>query len=85
LIAGRIGAVTRGFAPDPVAGLPSPVAPPASLHGKRHGTAQGGVWVKPGQTATITFVVPDRAGAYEFGCFATGHFAAGMKGSLTIK
>lgn len=84
-MAGRFGADNMGFVQDFFAGLKYQVAPPSSLHGKRHGTAQGGVWVKPGETATITFVVPDRAGTYEFGCFATGHFAAGMKGSLTIE
>ena len=84
-MAGRFGADNMGFAQDFFAGLKYQVAPPASLHGKRHGTAQGGVWMKPGETASITFVVPDRAGTYEFGCFATGHFAAGMKGSLTVE
>ena len=84
-MAGRFGADNMGFAQDFFAGLKYQVAPPASLHGKRHGTAQGGVWVSPGQTATISFVVPDRPGTYEFGCFATGHYKAGMKGSLTIE
>src|SRR5574341_986332 len=79
-MAGRFGADNMGFAQDFFAGLKYQVAPPSSLHGKRHGIAQGGVWAKPGETATITFVVPDRPGTYEFGCFATGHFAAGMKG-----
>lgn len=84
-MAGRFGSESMGFAHDLFAGLQYQVDPPTSVHGKRHGMAQGGLWAKPGQTATITFVVPDRAGAYEFGCFVAGHYTLGMKGSLTIE
>lgn len=83
-MAGRFGAGGMGFAQDLFAGVRYQVAPASSLHGSRHGTAQGGVWVRPGQTATISFVVPDRPGTYEFGCFVTGHYEAGMRGTLTI-
>jgi uncharacterized cupredoxin-like copper-binding protein len=39
-----------------------------------------------GGKATLVFTVPtDRAGAWEFGCFVTGHYEAGMKGTLTVE
>ena len=84
-MAGRIGAGGMGYVQDFFTGVKYQVAPPSSLHGKRHGMAQGGAWMRPGQTATISLVVPDRPGTYEFGCFATGHYEAGMKGTLTVE
>lgn len=36
-------------------------------------------------TAELTFVVPDRPGTYEIGCFIPGHYEAGMKGILKVE
>lgn len=38
-----------------------------------------------GETVEITFKVPTAPGAYPFVCTFPGHFAAGMKGTLTVK
>lgn len=35
--------------------------------------------------AELTFVVPDRKGTYEIGCFLPGHYEAGMKGTITVE
>ena len=37
-----------------------------------------------GETVEVTFTVPNRAGSYDFICSFPGHFAAGMKGTLTV-
>lgn len=42
------------------------------------------VMVDPGQTVTLKFVAK-KAGTIEFACHITGHYEAGMKGSLTVK
>lgn len=44
-----------------------------------------GVLVAEGTTARLTFVVPDRPGTYEMGCFEAGHYLAGMVGRLVIE
>ena len=38
-----------------------------------------------GETAEVTFTVPAKAGKYDYLCTFPGHFAAGMKGVLTVK
>ncbi len=38
-----------------------------------------------GETTDITFKAPDKAGAYTYLCSFPGHFAAGMKGTLTVQ
>jgi azurin len=38
-----------------------------------------------GETVETTFKVPAKAGAYAFLCSFPGHFALGMKGTLTVK
>lgn len=40
--------------------------------------------VGPGETAEVTFTAPP-AGTYEFLCSFPGHYALGMKGTLTVK
>jgi azurin len=40
--------------------------------------------VGPGETADVTFTAPP-AGTYEFVCSFPGHYALGMKGTLTVK
>ena len=41
--------------------------------------------VGAGETAEVTFTAPKVAGAYPYVCSFPGHFAAGMKGTLTVK
>jgi len=41
--------------------------------------------IGPGETAEVTFKAPDAPGAYNYLCTFTGHFAAGMRGRLTVK
>ena len=38
-----------------------------------------------GETVEVTFDAPKTPGVYEFICTFPGHFAAGMKGTLTVK
>jgi azurin len=38
-----------------------------------------------GEKVEVTFTVPKVAGAYPFVCSFPGHWAAGMKGTLTVK
>jgi len=40
--------------------------------------------VGPGETAEVTFAAPTERGAYTFICSFPGHFAMGMKGTLTV-
>jgi azurin len=41
--------------------------------------------IGPGETAEVTFKAPAKPGAYTYFCSFPGHFAAGMKGTLTVK
>jgi azurin len=41
--------------------------------------------VGPGETAEVSFTVPDKKGVYPFLCTFTGHYALGMKGTLTVR
>lgn len=38
-----------------------------------------------GETVEVTFKAPAKAGTYTYLCSFPGHFAAGMKGTLTVK
>lgn len=38
-----------------------------------------------GETVDVTFTAPAKAGKYDYLCTFPGHFAAGMKGTLTVK
>ncbi len=40
--------------------------------------------VGPGETAEVTFTAPKQPGTYTFICSFPGHFAMGMKGTLTV-
>jgi uncharacterized cupredoxin-like copper-binding protein len=44
----------------------------------------GEVEVDPGQTKTLEYTVPDAPGTLLYGCHEPGHWAAGMKGTVTI-
>jgi azurin len=39
----------------------------------------------PGETVEVTFKAPAKAGVYPYLCTFPGHFAAGMRGDLTVK
>ena len=39
----------------------------------------------PGESETLTFNAPSEPGSYEYICSFPGHFAIGMKGTLTVK
>jgi azurin len=39
----------------------------------------------PGETVQVTFTVPEEPGAYPFLCTFSGHYQAGMKGTLTVE
>ena len=41
--------------------------------------------IGPGETAEVTFTAPAQPGDYLFVCTFPGHFAMGMKGTLTVK
>lgn len=41
--------------------------------------------VGAGETAEVTFTVPQKPGVYQFVCTFPGHFVMGMKGTLTVK
>jgi azurin len=41
--------------------------------------------VGPGETVEVTFKVPAAPGSYAYLCSFTGHFLAGMKGTLVVK
>ncbi len=42
--------------------------------------------VQPGGSAVLRFTVPASAkGTWQFGCFVTGHYESGMKGTLVIE
>ncbi|MDX1586785.1 MAG: SDR family oxidoreductase, partial [Balneolaceae bacterium] len=38
-----------------------------------------------GETTEVTFNAPEEAGDYEYLCSFPGHFAAGMKGILSVQ
>jgi azurin len=40
--------------------------------------------VGPGETADVTFAVPEKAGEYTFICSFPGHFVVGMRGTLVV-
>jgi azurin len=54
---------------------------PAEL--KKQIIAQTGM-AGPGETVEVTFKAPTAAGKYDYLCSFPGHFAAGMKGVLTV-
>jgi len=55
---------------------------PAAMKDKiiAHTSVAGG-----GETVEVTFVAPAKPGKYDYLCTFPGHFAAGMKGTLTVK
>jgi uncharacterized cupredoxin-like copper-binding protein len=45
---------------------------------------RAGVELDPGQTKTLEYTFPDTPGTFLYGCHEPGHWAAGMKGTVTI-
>jgi azurin len=41
--------------------------------------------IGPGESATISFAAPKEPGAYTYICSFPGHYAIGMKGTLTVQ
>lgn len=81
-MAGREPMKDGGYKEDLLARLEITPKPPAA-HEKGHGGIA--VLVQPGRSGTMTFVVPDGGGTFEFGCFLPGHYEGGMKGALAIE
>ena len=82
-MAGRQGTAGRGYALDWIAKAVDGARPPHTHAGE---AAMGeGVRVSADWTMTLTVVVPQEKGEYEFGCFVQGHYEAGMKGKLIIQ
>jgi uncharacterized cupredoxin-like copper-binding protein len=52
------------------------------MGGMHHGDSDDAVTVQPGKTATLTHTF-DRTGTVEIGCHQPGHYAAGMKMTVT--
>jgi uncharacterized cupredoxin-like copper-binding protein len=51
--------------------------------GMHHGDGEAAVTVDPGDTSTLTHTFHD-AGTFEIGCHQRGHYAAGMKITVTV-
>ena len=82
-MAGRQGTPGKGYALDWIAKAVDGARPPHTHAGE---AAMGeGVRVSADWMMTLTVVVPQDKGEYEFGCFVQGHYEAGMKGKLVIQ
>ena len=81
-MAGRGATPSKGYTEDWIAKAGAATAPhthPGETHSGQ------GVRVPADWYATLTVVVPDGRGVYEFGCFVQGHYEAGMKGTLVVR
>lgn len=76
------GADATAFANDAVMAAATAYIPAAK---KAQVLAHTPTMVGAGETADVTFKAPAKAGTYTFLCSFPGHFAAGMKGTLTVK
>lgn len=81
-MAGRAPVAGRGYAEDwlkrAVPGLANHTHP-----GEEH--LGEGIRVSADWGHRVTLVVPEEKGTYEFGCFITGHYEAGMRGSIVVR
>ena len=57
---------------------------PSHTHPGEQHTGEG-VRVPADWYGTLTVVVPQATGEYEFGCFVQGHYEAGMRGKLVVR
>ena len=76
------GADATAFANDAVMAQATAYIPAAK---KAQVIAHTPTMVGAGETTDVTFKAPAKAGTYTFLCSFPGHFAAGMKGTLTVK
>ena len=82
-MAGREATPGKGYALDWIAKAVDGTRPPHTHAGE---AAMGeGVRVTADWMLTLTVVVPQEKGEYEFGCFVPGHYEAGMKGRLIVQ
>jgi len=78
----KAGTDAKAFADKAMQATPDSSYIPAALKGQVLAfTALAG----PGESVEVTFTAPSAPGKYEYICTFPGHFAAGMKGVLTVK
>ncbi|MFN8053733.1 MAG: plastocyanin/azurin family copper-binding protein [Acidimicrobiales bacterium] len=56
----------------------------ASMGGMDHSGDEAAITVQPGQTGQLSYTF-DRAGTYQIGCHQPGHYAAGMRITVTVE
>jgi uncharacterized cupredoxin-like copper-binding protein len=71
----------KGFTEDWIAKAATNV--PSHTHVGEEHTGQG-VRVSADWYGSLTVVVPDETGEYEFACFVQGHYEAGMRGRIVV-
>lgn len=81
-MAGRGAATGGGYAVDWIAKAVQGTVPAHTHPGEVH--VGEGVRVSSDWILTLKVVVPPERGEYEFGCFVSGHYEAGMKGKLIV-
>jgi uncharacterized cupredoxin-like copper-binding protein len=79
-MAGRNAMIGKGYGQDWLARA-------TAEHGGGHDTGHSGSGVRLNAkgNASISLVVPDEKGEFEFGCFVPGHYEGGMKGKLVVE
>jgi uncharacterized cupredoxin-like copper-binding protein len=82
-MAGRGATPGKGYAVDWIAKAVDGATPPHTHAGEA--PMGEGVRVSADWILTLTVVVPQEKGEYEFGCFVQGHYEAGMKGKLIVQ
>ena len=82
-MAGREATPGKGYALDWIAKAVDGTRP-AHTHAGEVPMGEG-VRVSADWMLTLTVVVPQEKGEYEFGCFVQGHYEAGMKGTLVVQ
>ena len=82
-MAGRGPTAGKGYALDWIAMAVDGTRPAHTHAGEVH--VGEGVRVSADWILTLTVIVPQEKGEYEFGCFVQGHYEAGMKGKLVIE
>lgn len=83
-MAGRDPMTMGGYTTDLFKGIDVQAKGGTTEHGGHSGGFELKVPPHMGR-AELTFVVPDRKGSYEIGCFLPGHYEAGMKATLNIE
>lgn len=78
----KAGTDAQAFANDAMMAAATSYIPAAK---KAQVLASTPTMVGGGETADVTFKAPEKAGTYTYLCTFPGHFASGMKGTLTVK